>query len=345
MKQILVDLCERGVVPDSVTRAGMRRLIGGRLGQESGQDAAERLNAFTQAIQDGPIAIATDDANNQHYMVPDQFFVEVLGPRLKYSSCLYHPGVRDLAQAEVTMLAETVKRAELVNGMDILELGCGWGSLSLYMAERLPKSTIWAVSNSASQREYIEGVAARKGLKNLTVVTANVAELSLDRQFDRVVSVEMFEHMRNYRALLSNIHLWLRDEGKLFVHIFCHRAHGYTFEVGEGTDWMAENFFTGGIMPSFDVFDRVESPMNLVQAWWINGQHYERTLNSWLEKLDQRRAFVEKLFMDHYGESQSAARRRIQKWRMFFMASAELFGFDDGTEWGVGHYLLEKGQL
>jgi len=344
MKQILVDLCERGVVPDSVTRAGMRRLIGGRLNQESGQDAAARLEAFTKAIQEGPIAIATEDANNQHYMVPDRFFVEALGPRLKYSSCLYGPGVTDLAQAEEAMLAETVKRAEIADDMDILELGCGWGSLSLYMAEHFPNARIWAVSNSSSQREYIEGVAARKGFENLTVITADVAELSMDRQFDRVVSVEMFEHMRNYQALLSNISTWLRDDGKLFVHIFCHRAHGYTFEINEGTDWMAENFFTGGIMPSFDIFDRVESPMQLSQAWWINGQHYERTLNGWLEKLDERKPQVEKLFMDHYGESLGAARRRVQKWRMFFMASAELFGFDEGSEWGVGHYLLEKGQ-
>lgn len=342
MKQFLVDLCERGMVPDSVTRAGMRRLIGGRLEQEQAGDAAARLAAFTAAIQQGPIAIATEDANNQHYMVPDAFFHEVLGPRLKYSSCLYGPGVRDLAAAEEAMLAETVKRAELADGMDILELGCGWGSLSLYMAEHFPKARIWAVSNSSSQRWSIEARAKERGLDNLTVITANVAEMSLDRQFDRVVSVEMFEHMRNYRALLEKVAGWLRDEGKLFVHIFCHRAHGYTFEVGEGTDWMAENFFTGGIMPSFDIFDRVDSPLMLSQAWWINGQHYERTLNGWLEKLDARRDGVEKLFMDHYGESRAAAGRRIQKWRMFFMASAELFGFDQGQEWGVGHYLLKK---
>jgi len=337
MKQAVIDLVERGLVPDTLTRFGMRRMIGDRLEME--QSNAD-LSSFFDFVTEGPIAEDVDLANSQHYEVPDAFYQLVLGPNLKYSSCFYEQGDEGLLVAEETMLAMTCARAELKDGQDILELGCGWGSLSLYMASHFPNAKITAVSNSSSQREYIEGQAAKRGLNNLTVLTANVGTLSIDRQFDRVVSVEMFEHMRNYAALTDNVRNWLREDGLAFVHIFCHRTYGYLFEVKDANDWMAENFFTGGIMPSFDIFERTSDALTMQHKWWIDGTHYEKTLNAWLDLLDQKRDEATELFMTHYGESRADARRRVQRWRMFFMASAELFGFADGKEWGVGHFLL-----
>ncbi len=337
MKSKLIDLCERGVIPDFVTRAGMRHLIGQRLNQELDRDGR---NEFFKFISDGPIAEDIVEANSQHYEVPDEFFRQILGPRLKYSSCYYENGAEDLTVAEDTMLALTCERAGLANGQDILELGCGWGSLTLFMAETYPEATITAVSNSNSQRNFIMQRAKLRGLNNVTVITANVGTLSMDKRFDRIVSVEMFEHMRNYTALTDNVRRWLHDDGRAFIHIFCHRNLPYLFETGGETDWMAENFFTGGIMPSFDIFEQAAPSMMVERKWWINGTHYERTLEDWCALLDNRKAVVTELFMNQYGESKKDAHRRIQKWRMFLMASAELFGYADGSEWGVGHFLL-----
>ncbi len=340
MKQTLINLVERRVIPDPLTRIGMRRMIGGRLQNEYANDSRGGRHAFLSHVTDGPIAAHTDMANDQHYEVLDAFFQEVLGPRLKYSSALYASPLTTLEQAENDMLKLTCERAKLEDGMDVLELGCGWGSLTLYMAEHFPNANIKAVSNSHSQREYIEAQAKERGFENVTVLTANVAELELDQSFDRVVSVEMFEHMRNYAALTEKVKNWLRPDGLALVHIFCHRQFGYVFEVQDANDWMAENFFTGGIMPSFDIFENASDALNLQEKWWINGTHYQRTLEDWRKLLDQKTDSVRDLFMSHYGEDHAAANRRIQRWRMFFMASAELFGFADGTEWGVGHFLL-----
>lgn len=337
MKGKLIDLCERGVVPDGMTRMGIRHLIGRRLDQEQKRNGRDD---FFDYISKGPIAEDIDDANNQHYEVPDDFFRQVLGPRLKYSSCLYESGNETLAMAEDAMLALTCQRAELADGQDVLELGCGWGSLTLYMAEQFPNAKITAVSNSNSQRCHIMRRADLRGLKNVNVITANVGTLSMDRQFDRIVSVEMFEHMRNYAALTTNVRQWLRNDGRAFIHIFCHRNLPYLFEVEGETDWMAENFFTGGIMPSFDIFEQSAPALSVERKWWINGTHYERTLEDWCDLLDARRKVVTDLFMTHYGESKKDAQRRIQRWRIFLMSSAELFGYADGTEWGVGHFML-----
>lgn len=340
MKQTLINLVEKRVIPDPLTRFGIRRMIGDRLQSEYANERRGGRHAFLSHLTGGPIADHIDLANDQHYEVPDAFFQQVLGPQLKYSSALYENGNTSLAEAENAMLALTCARAKLEGDMDILELGCGWGSLTLYMAEHFPTARIKAVSNSHSQREYIESQAAARSLQNVTVVTANVATLELDQRFDRVVSVEMFEHMRNYTALTEKVKNWLRPDGLAFVHIFCHHQFGYVFEVADANDWMAENFFTGGIMPSFDIFESTSQALDLQEKWWLNGTHYQRTLEAWRELLDERTESVRTLFMDYYSEDRAAANRRIQRWRMFFMASAELFGYADGTEWGVGHFLL-----
>lgn len=337
MKATLIDLCERGIIPDAVTRMGMRHLIGRRLVQEQARDGR---SAFFEAVRQGPIAEDTGLANDQHYEVPGAFYEQVLGPRLKYSSCLYEGEGETLADAENAMLSLSCARAELADGQEILELGCGWGSLTLYMAEQFPGAHITAVSNSHSQRAFIEQRALQKGLNNVTVLTANVGTLSMDKQFDRIVSVEMFEHMRNYAALTDNVRLWLKPDGLAFIHIFCHRDLPYLFETGGATDWMAENFFTGGIMPSFDIFENSSDALCVSEKWWIDGTHYQKTLEAWCDLLDTRRGAVIDLFMDYYGEDRAAAKRRVQRWRMFMMSSAELFGFNKGAEWGVGHFVL-----
>ena len=341
MKQALINLAERRIIPDPITRLGMRRMIGTRLHNEYANEDRGGRQSFLTHVTGGPIADHTDLANNQHYEVPDAFFQKVLGPRLKYSSALYESPQTTLGEAEEAMLALTCQRAAIQDGMDVLELGCGWGSLTLYMAERFPNAKIKAVSNSHSQREYIEAEAAQRGLRNVTVLTHNVATLELDQSFDRVVSVEMFEHMRNYAALTQKVRNWLRADGLALIHIFCHKQFGYVFEVEDANDWMAENFFTGGIMPSFDIFENTSTALRLGGKWWISGTHYQRTLEDWRELLDQKNDEVRTLFMRHYNEGQAQADRRIQRWRMFFMASAELFGFADGSEWGVGHFLLK----
>lgn len=342
MKQTLIDLCERQIVPEAMIRLGMRRMIGQRLHNEETLFHANGADRFFEDVKEGAVAEFTDMANDQHYEVPDAFFQLVLGPRLKYSSGFYPEPAADLTAAEEAMLALTCQRAELEDGQDILELGCGWGSLTLYMAEHYPGANITAVSNSASQRAYIEGQAKERGFGNVTVITADVARLELDQSFDRVVSVEMFEHMRNYKALTENVANWLRPEGKVFIHIFCHQQFGYLFEVQNANDWMAENFFTGGIMPSFDIFENTSDALEVETKWWVDGTHYQKTLEDWKLLLDEKEEQVIALFMGFYAESRSAAKRRAQKWRMFFMASAELFGFAGGTEWGVGHFVLKK---
>ncbi|MGB0920276.1 MAG: SAM-dependent methyltransferase [Alphaproteobacteria bacterium] len=340
MKQTLINLVEKRVIPDPLTRFGMRRMIGDRLQNEYANDSRGGRHAFLSHVTGGPIADHTDLANDQHYEVPDAFFQKVLGPRLKYSSALYENAETTLGEAENAMLKLTCERAKLEDGMDVLELGCGWGSLTLYMAEHYPNAKIKAVSNSHSQREYIEAQAKARGFTNVTVLTANVATIALDQSFDRVVSVEMFEHMRNYAALTEKVKNWLRPDGLAFVHIFCHQQFGYVFEVQNANDWMAENFFTGGIMPSFDIFENTSNALDLQEKWWIAGTHYQRTLEDWRNLLDEKTESVRALFMEYYSEDRAAANRRIQRWRMFFMASAELFGYADGTEWGVGHFLL-----
>jgi cyclopropane-fatty-acyl-phospholipid synthase len=339
-----IDLMERGYVPDWLTRIGIRRLLAERLRAEATGDDRAREAALERLIAElraNPIALHTTAANEQHYEVPAGFFQRVLGPRLKYSSCWWPEEVQDLETAEAAMLVLTCERAELgFDRQDILELGCGWGSLTLWMAEFYPDSRIVAVSNSNSQREFIEARCRERGFANVQVVTADMNDFSTDRRFDRVVSVEMFEHMRNYQELMRRIHAWLKPGGKLFVHIFTHRQLAYPFETTGGDNWMGRYFFTGGLMPSRDLLPRFQDDLKLEEQWHFNGRHYQRTLEAWLVNQDRHRDKIMTLFRETYGPDQ--ADRWFQRWRVFFMACAELFGYRRGEEWGVSHYRFGK---
>lgn len=340
----LIDLCERGLLPDVLVRHGIRRLSRQRLRDEGADDLAQadaRFRRLVEQLRDSPIAIETAAANEQHYEVPTRFFQLCLGKRLKYSSCYYPTGGENLDQAEEAMLALYGERAELKDGQDILELGCGWGSLTLWMAERYPNARITAVSNSATQREHIEARCRERGWRHVNVITCDVNRLELPLAgFDRCVSVEMFEHMRNYRLLLANIAGWLRDDGKLFVHIFCHRHLMYPFETAGDDNWMGRHFFTGGLMPSADTLLHFNDDLRVEERWLLPGTHYEKTANHWLANQDRNRDEVMAVLARAYGEKDAA--RWHQRWRMFWMACAELFGYDNGTQWPVAHYRFGK---
>lgn len=338
----LVALMERGMLPDAVVRTGIRRLLLKRLREAgSGNTETDRLRQreFVEQLRQSPVAVATGAANRQHYELPPEFFTRVLGPRRKYSCCLYPPGVTDLAAAEEAMLRLTCRRAALADGMDILELGCGWGSLTLWMAQEYPTARITAVSNSAPQRRFIEGECRDRGHVNVRVITADMDHFTMDETFDRVVSVEMFEHMRNYAELLRRISGWLRDDGRLFVHIFCHRDLAYLFETEGEDDWMGRYFFTGGIMPSDHLLFYFNDHLAVEDHWRVGGRHYQRTCDQWLARLDAERPRVMEIFWEVY---EGEAPLWFQRWRVFFMACAELFGYGDGNEWFVSHYLCRK---
>jgi cyclopropane-fatty-acyl-phospholipid synthase len=335
----LIELCERGLVPDALTRYGIRRLCAQRLAEE-GQGRPElvlrRQQDLLRELRASPIAIETAAANAQHYELPTRFFQLCLGRRMKYSSCYYPDGAETLDEAEEAMLALYGERAQLEDGQRILELGCGWGSLTLWMAEHYPCSRITAVSNSASQRAHIEGECRARGLGNVSVVTCDVNALQLPAAgFDRCLSIEMFEHMRNYDALFAGIARWLAPQGRLFVHIFCHRSLMYPFEAAGEDNWMGRHFFTGGLMPSADTLVQAQSHLPLQERWLLPGSHYQRTAEHWLQRQDRNREEVMAVLRGAYG---AEAPRWHQRWRMFWMACAELFGYAGGSEWLVGHY-------
>ena len=339
----LLGLAERGLVPDVLLRTGIRRLCAQRLQEEhaSDPDAAARRHATLIAeLRRSPLAIHADAANRQHYELPPGFFERCLGPRLKYSGCYYPSGNETLAQAEDAMLALYGERAQLEDGQDILELGCGWGSLTLWMARQYPQARITAVSNSTPQRAFIEARCREQGLANVRVITCDVNRLQLPgNSFDRCISIEMFEHMRNYATLLERIGGWLREEGKLFVHIFCHRTLLYPFETDGADNWMGRHFFTGGLMPAADTLLWFQDTLRIEDRWLVDGTHYQRTANHWLANQDAQEAEVLAILRQAYGD---AAPLWFQRWRMFWMACAELFGYDRGREWMVAHYRFAK---
>lgn len=332
-----MQVVERGLIPDPWVRFGIRRICERRLKERdrAGNGSVERHVA---ALRESAVAQDQEAANNQHYEVPALFFQTVLGPRLKYSCCRWNDGVHTLGAAEVAALAEVQERAELTDGQRILELGCGWGSLTLWMAEQLPNAQITAVSNSNGQRAFIERRARMLGLGNVQVLTADVNELELDTRFDRIVSIEMFEHMRNWEALLGRIAGWLHEQGRLFIHVFAHRQYAYLYEDRGPSDWMARHFFTGGQMPSHDLLLRFDRDLVTETRWRIGGEHYARTANAWLDNLDSNRRAA----LDALSTATDDPRTALHRWRVFFMACAELFAFRSGTEWGVSQYLLRK---
>jgi len=337
----LIEWCERGWVPDILTRVGIRRLSAQRLREEYAGDWYGRFSERIEGLRVAPIAIEMRAANEQHYELPPAFFERCLGKRLKYSSCFYARGDESLDVAEEAMLTLYNERAELRDGQDILELGCGWGSLTLWMAEHFPNSRITAVSNSAPQREFIEARCRERGFANVKVITCDVNELKLDpSSFDRCVSIEMFEHMRNYEILLGRIASWLKPGGKLFVHIFVHREVMYPFETTGDDNWMGRYFFTGGLMPAADTLLYFQRDLRLEQQWRVNGRHYQQTSEHWLANTDAHGNEILAVFKATYGAEH--AQVWLQRWRIFYLACAELFGYQNGEQWLVGHYRFVK---
>ncbi len=336
-------LLETNLVPDALIRAGIRRLLASTLREKSHPGVEAQRAALLQYVADlkkRGIAEQTQAANEQHYEVPTRFYQLCLGRRLKYSSGLWDDSVTTLDEAEERMLALTCERAGLANGQQILELGCGWGSLSLWMAEHFPGARITAVSNSRTQKQHIDAMAAARGLTNLEIITQDMNVFTIDRQFDRVVSVEMFEHMKNYQLLLRKVAGWLVPGGRLFVHIFTHRELAYHYEDKGPDDWMTRYFFAGGQMPSDDLLLYFQDDLRIENHWCVSGTHYQRTAEAWLENMDANKAEIWPLFEKTYGPDQ--ARKWWVYWRVFYMACAELWGYDKGNQWHVSHYRFQK---
>jgi cyclopropane-fatty-acyl-phospholipid synthase len=340
---LAISWIEQGYVPDAVVRRGIRRLCEQRLKDidaASAEAASSRTEAFVQLMDRSPVALVPELANEQHYEVPAEFFALVLGPHRKYSSAWWPAGVAALGSAEAAALEATCARAGLEDGQEILELGCGWGSLTLFMAARYRRSRITALSNSRSQRAYIEEEARRRGLVNLRVLTEDMNTFQPRARYDRIVSVEMFEHLRNWRTAFARVALWLKPGGRFFMHVFCHRSVPYAFEERGDSDWMSRHFFSGGMMPSDELPVRFQRELRLLSRWRWDGTHYERTANAWLANLDCNRAAIMPILERTYGVDD--AQLWLNRWRIFFMACAELFGYRAGQEWWVGHYLFER---
>jgi len=332
-----INAAERVPLSDTITLAGIDYLCGRTKRRLAGTPEQTELD-FLQTMKNFPVATHTDEANRQHYELPPQFFELALGPQRKYSCCYYPDKNTTLGEAETFALRETLSHADIHDGMNILELGCGWGSLSLYLAENFPNANIISVSNSTPQRAYIEAQAAMRGLGNLSVITADMNDFSIDQRFDRVVSVEMFEHMSNWQSLFERVRGWLTAEGKLFIHVFTHRDRSYRFNHDNPADWIAHHFFTGGIMPAFDLPHRFGELFTVEQDWRWSGTHYQQTALDWLSNFDKSIDQIRPILQQVYAQDAGLWERR---WRLFFLATAGLFGHDNGNVWGVGHYLLK----
>lgn len=334
-QSLAIELAERAWVPDTLLRAGIRATLRRRLAEQAGAPEAP-----VEVMRRSPIAALPDCANAQHYEVPADWFEHVLGPHLKYSCAWWNRETADLAAAETAMLDTSCRRAEIADGMQVLDLGCGWGSLALWIAEHYPRAGVVAVSNSATQRDTIEKRAAARGLRNLEVVTADVNSFDPGGagRFDRVVSIEMFEHLRNWEAMLERVATWLRPGGKVFLHYFCHRTHSYFYEDRGASDWMARHFFSGGMMPSAGLVRELKTPFRVEESWSVSGTHYQATAEAWLRRLDRNRAAARETLVRAVAPRDLD--RVLQRWRIFFLACAELFGFRGGDEWFVAHHRL-----
>ena len=338
----LIELAEKGIIPDYFIRQGIVRNCENRLNNENVSNTEKvslKKQSWIQQMKDSPIALVPEKANEQHYEVPPAFFENVLGKHLKYSSGYWPDGVNSLDESEESMLELSFERAQLVDGDSILELGCGWGSLTCYMASKLPNSKITAVSNSKDQKEHILNRCKNQGLDNIEVITADMNDFETENKYDRVVSIEMFEHMRNYKKLLSKISSWLNDDGKLFIHIFTHQSVVYPFENQGEADWMAREFFSGGMMPSHDLLLHFQDDLIIDDVWSMSGTHYEKTSLAWVNKMDANKDSIMKIFLKTYGDD---AKLWFQRWRIFFMSCEKLFGYNNGSEWGVSHYRFSK---
>jgi cyclopropane-fatty-acyl-phospholipid synthase len=336
-------LIEQNKVPDFLLRQGIRKLLKQRLDDENkgGAEAQqEHLMALIEQLKASPIAVNTAAANQQHYEVPTKFYEYCLGKNLKYSSGYWKPGVSDIDTSEDDMLELTCQRAELKNGQHVLELGCGWGSLSLYMASKYPESKFKVVSNSRTQKMHIDLQAKERGIANLTVITADMNTFTISEEFDRIVSVEMFEHMRNYQLLMKKVASFLKPDGRVFIHIFTHKEYAYLFEIKDESDWMSKYFFTGGVMPADDLLFYFNDDLNVEKHWHVGGLHYSKTAEAWLKNMDSHKTAIMPLFEETYGKHQ--ALKWWVYWRLFYMACAELWGYNNGNEWIVSHYLFHK---
>jgi cyclopropane-fatty-acyl-phospholipid synthase len=347
MMNVVMQAMEKGLIPDPAIRFGIRKLCRDRLkslSKFSLEKEQSDATDYLESLKRSPIAVHTKEANEQHYELPPEFFSLVLGKYRKYSSGYWASGCNSLDEAEAVSLEVTMARAQLKDGMNILELGCGWGSLTLSMARKYPNATIVALSNSAPQREWIEAQAKTSGLKNVRVITRNIAEVeNLGQEFgtfDRIVSVEMFEHLRNYELLFERLSKWLKDDGKLFVHIFTHRQYSYLFETEGEDNWMGRYFFTGGQMPAHNLLAHFQKNLLLNEQWAWDGTHYAKTSEAWLDRIDANEERVLQIFGDVYGATEASI--WLQRWRVFFMSCAELFRYKNGGEWGVSHYLFSK---
>jgi len=343
MVKQLIQLAEKGILPDSMIRLGITNLNRIRLNRakEMEREVLEmEQQEWLETLKGSPVALVPEKANEQHYEVPPEFFELVLGKYLKYSSGYWGKTINTLDKSEEAMLMLTCERANLKNGHSILELGCGWGSLTCFMAKKFPESKIVAVSNSNDQQNFIDKKCKDLGFNNVKVIKADMNDFSTDERFDRLVSVEMFEHMRNYGELLKRIHGWLKKDGKLFVHIFSHKDLAYPFEDKGDADWMAREFFSGGQMPSHNLLLHFSDHMKIESTWRINGMHYEKTSRAWLRMMKKNKADILKIFSKTYGKEN--AKLWFQRWRIFFISCEILFGFNGGTEWGVSHYRFKK---
>jgi len=338
MTNLVTKLIELGVIPELILRVAIKKLIQKRLLEipvNSEVRKSQKAN-FIEELQSSPIALSTKLANEQHYEVPPAFFQEIMGAHLKYSCGWFDKNTISLDEAEENMLQLYIERLDIKNNQKILDLGCGWGSFSLYAAAKFPNSTFVAVSNSNDQIEFINNTATARSLENIKAIKQDMNNLSLDESFDRIISIEMFEHMRNYGALLKKLRSHLHNDGKMFVHIFTHRDHPYPYEVRGPSDWMSKYFFTSGLMPSHDIFSYFEEDLVVEQSWKINGSHYARTCNLWLENHYKNKKTILDIFIGHYPNP----RQWFVRWQLFFLACEKLFAYNEGREWFVSHYLL-----